>query len=75
MTDAPLHPRRVEETLAWLRRERPVAVQGDHFETLVSALKLIRKGQRGIGLSADIADAGSHVIGLLDYVKKGLPRG
>jgi len=46
----------------------------EHYETLVSALKLIRKGQRGVGLSPEIADVGSHVIGVLDYVKKGLSR-
>lgn len=57
--DAPLHPRRIEETLDWLRRERPAVLQGEHYETIVSVLKLVRKGQRATGLSAEIVDMGS----------------
>jgi hypothetical protein len=74
VTDAPLHPRRIEETLEWLRRERPENLLGDHYETLVSALKLLRKTQRTVGLTTDVADLGRHVLGVLDYVKRGLPR-
>jgi hypothetical protein len=74
MTEAPLHPRRIESTLLWLRREGLRQLPTEHYETLVSTLKLIRKGQRSVGLSPDVADVGHHMMGLWDYVKKGLPR-
>jgi hypothetical protein len=74
MIEAPLHPRRVESTLLWLRRDGVKLLDTQQYETLVSALKLIRKGQRNVGLSAEVADVGSHVLGVLDYVKKGLTR-
>lgn len=75
--DAPLHPRRIQDALEWLAERDPNFIHDvgmDAVESAQAALKMIQKAQRATGLTPEVADVGSHVLGVLDYVKKGLTR-
>lgn len=73
-TEAPLHPRRIAVALRTLELERKhdeKVFDSEVAETFEAALKLIQKTQRATGLTPEIADVGAHMLGMVDYVKKG----
>jgi hypothetical protein len=71
--DAPLHPRRIKAALHWLADEDYASrIEGQTLETCLAALKLVSKGQQATGLTPEVADLGKNVLGVLDYVKKGI---
>lgn len=76
MSEAPLHPRRIQATLDWLGDGGPddSNMPDEVYQTLRAALKLLQKAQAATGLTPEVADVGSHVLGVLDYVKRGLTR-
>jgi hypothetical protein len=78
MTEAPLHPRRIQAALEWLEDETAFECGQnggtDQRETCLAALTLLQKTQRATGLTPEIADVGAHMLGMVDYVKKGFLR-
>jgi hypothetical protein len=78
VTEAPLHPRRLAAALKWLKEGGSAiddcAIPPEHHETIKLSLKLILNSQRRVGLTPEAADIGSHVLGVVDYVKKALTR-
>ncbi len=72
---APLHPNRVAETLKRLSEPDSrgwVALDAGQQNTCKAALKMLQKAQRATGLTPEVADAVTHGLGMLDYVKKAL---
>lgn len=66
MSDAPLHPRRIQVALAWLADDDYAAcIDGDILETCIAALKLLQKGQKVTGLTTDVADIGASGLALI----------
>lgn len=78
MSEAPLHPRRLAAALQWLTEGGSAiddcVIPPEHRESIKTALKLVLSSQQRVGLTPEVADVGSHLIGVFDYVKRGLTR-
>lgn len=80
VSEAPLHPRRIADTIEALtlataaNHEEGEILTQDQYETCLHGLRMLRKAQKATGLTPEVADVGSHVLGVLDYVKKALVR-
>lgn len=77
MSEAPLHPRRIAAALKCVSDNGltgAVDIPTDVQETCLAALKMLHKAQRAAGLTPEVADVGSHVLGVVDYVRSALLR-
>lgn len=77
MSEAPLHPRRVAAAIERVNDHDLrgwVDIPGDVQETCLAALKMVQKAQRAAGLTPEVADVGSHVLGVVDYVRSAFLR-
>jgi len=62
-----LHPDSIEATLAWLRETDMPEV---HRATCISALKLVKKTQRTVGLTAARVDVAIGVKDLVESMRR-----